>query len=150
MTGIVQHWNDERTCGCIIADKEKFFTFRAYIEADELGRRFLLRGETVSFDVGNDNKGRIAAVSVRPLHRAPVDVSAYAGEYCVVRLDARFAQRPIGGQVYLPNSLFQRGNVILVKTFCKPHREHDCWHAGDATLIAQTEEEFEANQCSQV
>lgn len=149
MQGIVEHWNDSRDVGTIIDDDgKKHFALRANIAHDEIGRRYLIPGEAVSFQLGVDNVGRPAAIKVKPIWRESVDIENYAGEYCVVNDDPRFATRPVGGNIFLGGSnFFHTDNVVLVTRFCTPNRPGQCWVAGDPQFVAHTQDEFEALEC---
>lgn len=147
MTGTVEHWNEDRAVGTIIdEDEKKHFVLRRYVAPDELGRYFLIAGEAVEFQLGLDDIGRPCAVKVRPLWREAVDVNGYPGEYVIVGDDARFATRPIGGDVFLGENFFRTGNVLLVHKICKP-RKGRSWFAADPQFVAETQDEFEVTQC---
>lgn len=151
MTGTAATWHDASETGTVEDETSKrYFTFRRFIAEDEIGRAFLIRGEAVSFEVGTDKRGRPRAIKVKPLSREKINPAEWAGEYCTVNDDPRFAQRPVGGQLFLSGEHFRSGNVILVTKFQKPRHPGERWRAIDPQFVAHTTEEFEASQCSSV
>ena len=75
MDGIVKNFFVERSVGLITGDNGvEYFVIRKWVQADRVtGRRYLIRGELVTFDASwNSEKRRNNAINVVPLNR-PLD-----------------------------------------------------------------------------
>lgn len=104
MNGIALRWNAERSIGAIRGeDGQSYLALDRQIEADDIGRQFLIPGERVEFyPTVNPRGGRrpMAAQIVTP-DRPPVEVDdAYKEEVTIISWNHSsygWARRPLGG-----------------------------------------------------
>jgi hypothetical protein len=115
--GWVVRWDDPRCFGLIrtLHHRKSFVVIGREIDADGIGRRYLIEGEEVRFTPKGDR-----ATSVHP-NRAPlIDVPADYEEECVVDAYDRatgigFLRRPYGGSL-----IFNRSNITLHERLLQP------------------------------
>jgi cold shock CspA family protein len=145
VNGIVKNFFAERSVGLITSDNGvEYFVARKWIQADPVtGRKYLIRGELVTFDgVGNEAKRRNDAVNVVPLNRPPEEVDKDHFETCViVRFNGTsgFLSRPYPGEemFFHKNSIRTYGpRMPGTKVECQFEQISDGrWHAVNIHIL---------------
>jgi hypothetical protein len=138
MDGWVFRWDDARCFGLIrtLHHRKSFVVIGREIDADEIGRRYLIEGEEVRFTPKGDR-----ATFVHP-NRAPlIDVPGDYAEECVVDMYDRatgigFLRRPYGGSlifsrtnIKFPERLVQPGLYVVAAPVQPVPMKGPCWDA---------------------
>jgi cold shock CspA family protein len=156
MNGFVQYWNPVGQFGIIKADDGNTYLAPAKeVDEDEVGRRFLIDGEAVSFDARTDDNGhKLSARAVSFDAREAVDTNDYH-ETCTIRKIGRrrdtffgWLNRPCGSSLYFHSSdIITTGEETLhvgSQVWCKVRRNKDaaakCWAAYDIEIICENGE----------
>jgi len=152
MYGTVKNWDFVKGMGGISFDDGKgIFAHFSAVEEDDIGRKYLLPGESVYFEMGRHGQhSSPCAVNIRVLSlRDPENLDTYVEEDVIkhlkgtVRVWSADVMRPAGGWVFLHRD-HAKGQRMAVGQLWRYHLKPPLapglnWCAVDAELIGMEE-----------